>query len=95
MVFFEVGCFELRQEGDQLIKNDVFSVGNLFDQNEIDRSLIPNEEGGFLLLEGIAFPVATIDDVQIDDVPHPEDRISHLIAITDSLSLGVQVELLE
>ena len=95
MVFFEVGCFELRQKGNLPIKNEVFFVGDLFNKNKIDRSLISEEQREFFLFEGIAFSAAAVDAGQIDDVSHPEDGIPHLIAVAYSLSLRIQVELLE
>jgi hypothetical protein len=95
MVFLEVGCFELREECDQLKKNDVLPIGNLFNKNEIDRGFVSDEKGGFFLLEGIAPSVAEIDAGQIDNIAHPENGIPHLIAVADSLNLGVEVKSFE
>jgi hypothetical protein len=95
MVFLEIGCFELREECDQLKKNDVLPIGNLFNKNEIDRGFVSYENGGLFLLEGIAPSVAEIDAGQIDDITHPENGIPHLIAVADSLHLGIEVESLE
>jgi len=95
MVFLEIGCFELREECDQLKKNDVLPIVNLFDTNEIDRGFVSDEKGGPFLLEGIAPSVAAIDDVQIYDITHPENGIPHLIAVADSFHLGVEIKLLE
>ena len=95
MVFFEVRGLELREECDQLIINNVLPVENLFDQHKIDRCLISDEEGDFFLLEWIAPSLSAIDAVQIYDIPDPENRIPHLVAVADSLLLGIQVELFE
>ncbi len=95
MMFFEVGRFELRKKCDELIKNDIFSAGDFFDKHKIDRGLISDEQGEVFLFERITFSFLVVDTGQVDDVPHPEDGISHLVTVADSFPLGIQTEFLE
>lgn len=85
----------MREECDQFKKNDVLPIWNLFNKNEIGRGFVSDEKGGLFLLEGIAPSGTEIDAGQIDDIAHPENGIPHLIAVADSLQLGVEVKSLE